>query len=1426
MRPPITIALRAHTKLNRKPSKSGRVEDKPKKDDLRSVYGERVMILDTETTVDKLQNLNIGQAYIYAGKEEGYKAHIEGELREKYLFYGDGLLEKDLSILREYAESKGVTLLPLQEFIDKIFWPEIWECGALLVCFNLPFDLSRLAIKARIFAKGKHKDKFEFTLSDSTYKPTILEKPIDSKKAFFRLRFPKRPKRQSGRIPFRPGRFLDLKTMVFALTNESHSLKSAGELYQCEHIKIDAESHGEITRKYLNYNTNDVLATWDLYCKAMAEFDRHSIDLEAGKAYSPASIGKANYSAMGIKPWAEKQPDFPSEIIGYAMAAYYGGRAECHFRNTAVKVFHTDVVSMYPSVFTLQGLWNWVIAEKLEAQEATVGIRTFIDGLTADDLFGKETWVRIPGLVQVKPNHDLLPVRAEYSKDNGYQIGLNYLTVPDDVLRKAGTEGVWYTLADVISARMLSGKTPEILKAYRIIPQGKQEGLQCIKLRGEIDVDPAKDNFFKKVIEKRKEVKRKVEKDGDEMDALQRFLKILASSTSYGVYIEMNREELKENDSIEVFGLERFTPKRDEEFEKAGKYYNPLIAVMITGAARLVLAMMEKSVKDFGGNFAFCDTDSMSVTDLEHGRPEIIGQKLVDKFNTLLPYDRPPFGESDSLLEAEDYNWERKNWDKDTDKGNVNKGEYYPLYCFMPSAKRYVLYNLIPDRQGSHKIIIRKKSDHGLGHLSSPIPEGKRTDWINEVWKWIISREHGLHYEEPDWFYLPAFAQSSISKPTIFDTFNRDKTKPYSELIKPSNFFIVSYPQTGIFRRALVDKFYCRLHKRIGFNHCENKSQCQHSKECYANLHILPVSSFRKDFHNWSRFTWFDKNTKDQVRIQLSDSRSEQRYQLELQAKAEKDLLEDYPSLEGEETQERLQWLKDWHEKNTMQPCSSTATFKSEAMYAYEQLREPEIAREIIAFGGFGRRYLKDWDRDTVKELMRRWPGIVTQEGHNRPDVTANDLDYESDDSLLQALLNCPTRRDFISNYVEQAKSTYGFHDLPKDTTAIKNYYDFIGPYSDHPELKYDGPDGEMCKPNTKGLLKRTHVIVKSIKHIGKEAETIQNAEEQTILPEESGTQQMIYVPDAETATRKERIDRQQWKALLIGLKEKAKPRKDWADKIGVSLSFLKDLLSGRYNPSPELLLKIAELCKAEDISIPDSEKPKPARFEDNTCLRLWDVAKEEIDMAEFEKEFSENIFTLYGTKYVYETPEVLAYMADWNKRNRETEKHRKAETIRELKISGIELKPKRPKANFDVEDILEFQAVRNVTKNWKQIHVKLKDDRICSVSRKDNELVFRLGLLPKPSKLFEQHAEKGEIDRKEKNAFSTEYTPFVPYAKNPPMSLEAVAGHYGLRTSHVKDDMARGVFPGNAIHEKNGKIFIDAFTAWKHYGKEERVHG
>lgn len=1315
----ISIAVRAHTKLIREISDDFKGNKRRQKEDLRRAYGTRVMVLDTETTTDEFQNLKFGQAYIYEGKH--YQAHlIAGEPAEKHLFYGDDLTENELGILAEYASRKALSISPRQEFIDNVFWQELVENGTVLVCFNLPFDLSRLAIKVRTFAKGKHKDKFEFTLSESSYKPTILLKPIDSKKAFVELRFPTRQKRQSERIPFRPGRFLDLKTLVFGLTNESHSLESACRLYGTEQGKQAVSEHGQITADYLEYNTGDIIATWELYCKAKEEFDRHPIDLEAGKAYSPASIGKAYYKALGVMPLKQKQTDFPDELLGYAMAAYYGGRAECHFRNKPVKVFHTDVTSMYPSVFTLQRLWDWVIAERLEYVDATEEFRKLISGLCLESLFMQEIWQQIPGLVLVRPDHDLLPVRAKYGEGAGYQIGLNYLSIADEILKEAGTEGMWYTLADIVAAKILSGKTPEILKAYRITPRGKQSGLQSLKLRGEIEVDPASDNFFKKVIEKRKAVKKVVREKGDNNDALQMFLKILANSTSYGVYIELNRDELPENASIEVFGLDHFNPRQNEEFEKAGKFYNPLIAVMITGAARLILAMMERTTKDLGGTFAFCDTDSMSVIDLANDKPELIGQNLVKKFQCLLPFDRPPFGENDSLLEAETYNWGRTDWNKDSDDGNLKRDQYYPLYCFMVSAKRYVLYNLVPDGQSSNKIVIRKKSDHGLGHLTSPIPYGRKDDWINEVWKWLLSREHDLPYKEPEWFYVPAFAQSSISKPSIFDIFNRDESKPYHELIKPANFFLVSYPQSGVLNRTCVDRFYCRLHKKIGLNFCDQKGRCEYSKGCYANLHTIPISSFRKDFSDWNRFAWFDKNTKEPVKLQSSQNRSKYSIQKELQFKAEKDLKETFPKLKGAERLKKLKWLKEWHAKNTMLQSNQTAGF-------------------------------------------------------------------------------C------------------------KVEVVIKNYFDFIGNYATHPELKYDGPDEQICRRDTKGLLQRTHVLVKSIKHIGKEAETIQDAEEEAILPEETGTQQMHYQP-TEKKTTAMRFTEKGWKHLLPVLREKAKPRKEWAGNLGITERHLKRILSQGKVPSPDLCERILEQCKAENISRPSSGKPTPARFEESPFLvsRLWDMAKQSVNMAEFESRFPKNTFALYGTKYVYETPEVKAYMAEIREQKHEREKQEKVRAIHDLKITGVDLvSADHPVVTFDVEDIVEFCAAHKVGKNYCQLNVKLKDSRIFSVPRKNNELAFRLGLLPTPFKLFHEYEKRGEIQRKEKNGFAAEYTPFVPYSQNPQISLEAVVGHYGLAIVEMIEKIRRGNIPPKKGSQLHRKTFLDGYAVWKLYLKE-----
>jgi len=59
------------------------------------------------------------------------------------------------------------------------------------------------------------------------------------------------------------------------------------------------------------------------------------------------------------------------------------------------------------------------------------------------------------------------------------------------------------------------------------------------------------------------------------------------------------------------------TPKLIDTTETPGPWCFPPLATLITGAARLMLALLERSVRDAGGSYVFCDTDSMALA-----RPE------------------------------------------------------------------------------------------------------------------------------------------------------------------------------------------------------------------------------------------------------------------------------------------------------------------------------------------------------------------------------------------------------------------------------------------------------------------------------------------------------------------------------------------------------------------------------------------------------------------------------------------------------------------------------------------------------------------------------------------------------------------------------------------------------------------------------------
>ena len=166
-------------------------------------------------------------------------------------------------------------------------------------------------------------------------------------------------------------------------------------------------------------------------------------------------------SRWACGPFREVQPDFPPHLTGMIMSTYFGGRAEVRWRREIRQVLYCDFLSMYPTVCTLMGLWRFVIAQGMEWSDSTEEIRSLINSISLDELQRPEFWPLLTTLVRVAPQADIFPVRAKYD-GKSQTIGLNYLTseIP-----------LWFTLADVIAAKLLGGKSPEILEAITFSPK-------------------------------------------------------------------------------------------------------------------------------------------------------------------------------------------------------------------------------------------------------------------------------------------------------------------------------------------------------------------------------------------------------------------------------------------------------------------------------------------------------------------------------------------------------------------------------------------------------------------------------------------------------------------------------------------------------------------------------------------------------------------------------------------------------------------------------------------------------------------------------------------------------------------------------------------------------------------------------------------
>jgi hypothetical protein len=777
------VFVRVHTRVkNEKPrgESEGKLPDK---------WANFAWVCDCETTIDMRQDLNFLWWRFCELKGGAYVSQQEG------VVYADELDPASVELIRAYARKRAdvedgcpetIQVSSRTEFVDGEFW-EALRAGAVVVCFNAPFDLSRLALEYRE-AQSKNTGwsmvMWEYEGKPDKLKPKLRIKPKDSRSAFISLAGGD----PNNRVIYR-GRFLDLSVLGWALRNKHMTLDGALASFGLKG-KMKHDPTGRVTKRELEYGRRDVERTVALLNAMKREYDGFPLELPPERAMSAASITKAFLEEMRIKQPKHKF-NLPDEVSGKCMQAYYGGRSEIRVRHEEMPGVVCDTTSEYPSVAALLNLWAQLIATDLKVQDCTEEARETLDRATLETLLDPSTWLRLAFFASVQPTGDILPVRALYGETGDTNIGLNPLT---------SERLMWYAGPDLAASKLKTGRTPEVLEAFKLVPVGTQEGMKDTSI-GARTIHPETDDFFRAIIEERKSLPKE--------HPHYLLLKIIANAL-YGIFAELNKYEYGKNNpkQLVVFSGERTFEQPTCVVERPGRFQFPPAAALITAGGRLMLAILEHMVEELEGTYLLTDTDSMLFVASKKGglvpcpggphrmanvAPAVkaITWKQVDgicaRLNRLNPYDQSVVGQ---ILKVEDCNYDRA-------------GYQHQLYGLAVSAKRYVVYT---HRKSNLQII--KPSEHGLGIVYVP-DERKRykpvdckdqeTDyprWIVEAWERLLV-DHFRNIKDPEnalvtrelWFgSLPAVMRIRVTTPNVMKALRKrdpGAAKPYNFALSP-----------------------------------------------------------------------------------------------------------------------------------------------------------------------------------------------------------------------------------------------------------------------------------------------------------------------------------------------------------------------------------------------------------------------------------------------------------------------------------------------------------------------------------------------------------------------------------------------------------------------------------------------------------------
>jgi hypothetical protein len=147
-------------------------------------------------------------------------------------------------------------------------------------------------------------------------------------------------------------------------------------------------------------------------------------------------------------------------------------------------------------ISALLRIQDYLAAEQIRFEDATAEARELAQ-LELPELLIRETWPKFAILCWVRLNGEVVPTKALFDAPEFA------MAMP----RRWADDLVPLFLPDVIGAKRICGRAPEIVQAERMIPIGKRE-LRSVRLPSGISFNPEEDDIFCTLVEEGERLRR------------------------------------------------------------------------------------------------------------------------------------------------------------------------------------------------------------------------------------------------------------------------------------------------------------------------------------------------------------------------------------------------------------------------------------------------------------------------------------------------------------------------------------------------------------------------------------------------------------------------------------------------------------------------------------------------------------------------------------------------------------------------------------------------------------------------------------------------------------------------------------------------------------------------------------------------------